>query len=109
MSDELLSTADAARRLGISRASLYAWLGESDAGHFLLHGQTVTIQYFQSGARGQGRIKIEACEVERLKNLMRVHPQSTPPRQPPAPQTLFPGINVKLGRPEWQPQNHCSS
>ena len=99
MSDELLSTTEAARRLGISRASLYTWLGESDAGCFLLHGQPVTIQYFQSGARGQGRIKIEAQEVERLRDLMRVQPRPHTVRRPAIKQTQFPGITVKLGRP----------
>ena len=99
MADELLSTADAARRLGISRASLYAWLGESDAGSFLLRGQPVTIQYFQSGARGQGRINIEAREVDRLRDLMRVQPSPQPARRLPVQHAHFPGITVKLGRP----------
>lgn len=100
MSDELLSTTEAARRLGMSRASLYAWLGESDAGDFLLRGQPVTIQYFQSGARGQGRIKIEAGEVEQLLDLMRVRPRPQSVRRTPIQQAQFPGIYVKLGRGE---------
>jgi hypothetical protein len=99
MADELLSTAEAARRLGISRASLYAWLGESDVGSFQLRGQPVTIQYFQSGARGQGRIRIEAGEVERLREMMRVKPSPQLLRRPPVQQTHFPGIKVKLGYP----------
>lgn len=99
MSDELLSTTDAARRLGVCRATLYGWLGESDTGSFLLRGQPVTIQYFQSGARGQGRIKLEAQEVERVRNLMRVQPRPQTVRRPAIKQTEFPGIRVKLGRP----------
>jgi hypothetical protein len=99
MADELLSAAEAARRLGISRASLYAWLGESDVGSFQLRGQPVTIQYFQSGARGQGRIRIEAREIDRLRDLMRVQPSSLPVRRPPVEQAHFPGITVKLGHP----------
>ena len=99
MAEELLSTIEAARRLGTSRASLYAWLGESDTGSFIFHGQPVTIEYFQSGSRGQGRIKIEAQEVERLRDLMRVQPRSQPARRQPIKQTQFPGITVKLGRP----------
>jgi hypothetical protein len=99
MPDELLSTTDAARRLGISRAGLYDWLSRSDAGKFILRGQPVTIDYFQTGAKGQGRIKIEAREVERLKELMRVHPRPSRPRRPaPRPQ-FYPGITVKLGYP----------
>jgi hypothetical protein len=99
MSDELLSTTETARRLGVSRATLYAWLGESDNGCFLLRGQPVTIQYLQSSARGQGRIKIEAQEVARLRDLMRVHPSPQTVRRPPIKQTRYPGIDVVLGRP----------
>ena len=99
MSDELLSTIEAARCLGVSRATLYTWLGESDNGCFLLRGQPVTIQYFQTGARGQGRIKIEAQEVERLRDLMRVQPRSQTVRRPAIRQNQFPEIVVKLGRP----------
>jgi len=100
MSEDLLTTREAARRLGISAASFYAWLGESDAGRFILRGQPVTIDYFQGGAKGQGLIKIEAREVERLKDLMRVRPQLESTRQPPIRKTAFPGITVKLGRPD---------
>ncbi len=97
--EKLLSAAEAAQRLGISRASLYDWLGQSNAGRFTLRGQPVTIEYFQGGARGQGRIKIEAREVERLKQLMRVLPTPQRPRQPATGERSFPGITVKLGRP----------
>lgn len=100
MSEELLSTTEAARRLGISRASLYDWLGQSNAGQFALRGQSVTIQYLQGGARGQGRIKIEAQEVERLKDVMRVRPRPATARRASAPQNHFPGITVKPGRPD---------
>jgi len=99
MPDELLSTMDAARRLGISRASLYDWLNRSDAGTLILQGQPVTIDYFQTGAKGQGRIKIEAREIERLKELMRVHPRPSRPRPPAIPPRVYPGITVKLGYP----------
>jgi hypothetical protein len=100
MPEDWLTSREAARRLGISTASLYDWLADSTAGRFLLHGQPVTIQYFQSGARGQGRIKIEAQEVERLRDLMRVRPRPQTVRRPPIQQALFPGIYVKLGRGE---------
>lgn len=96
----LLSTRDAAQRLGISRASLYDWLAQSDAGTFVLRGRPVTIDYLQGGARGQGRIRIEAGEVERLKELMRVRPQPARRRRSPKPQQHFPGITVELGRPD---------
>ena len=99
MSEELLSTMEAARRLGISRASLYDWLSQSNAGQFMLRGQSVTIAYLQGGARGQGRIRIEAREVERLKELMRVQPYPLLPRRPAIKESHFPGIMVKLGRP----------
>lgn len=98
MSEELLSTTETAQRLGISRACLYDWLAQSNAGQFALRGQRVVIDYLQGGARGQGRIKIEAKEVERLKELMRVRPRPAPARAAPA-QIAFPGITVKLGRP----------
>ena len=99
MSDELLPPEAAARRLGISRASLYAWLGLSDIGELVIRGQPVTIQYFQGGPKGQGRIRIEAQEIERLREAMRVRPQARHQRRPPIRQSQYPGITVPLGRP----------
>ena len=100
MSEDLLSSREAARRLGISTASLYDWLSQSNAGRFMLRGQPVTIDYLQGGAAGQGRIKIEAREVQRLKELMRVRPRPLTARRSPTPPNHFPGITVKLGRPD---------
>lgn len=99
MADDLLSANEAARRLGISTASLYAWLAQSDASALVIRGQRVAIDYLQGGAKGQGRIKIEAREIERLKDLMRVRPQPTLQRRPPVKTDNFPGITVKLGLP----------
>jgi hypothetical protein len=100
MSEELLPADESARRLGISTASLYSWLEQSNAGQFMLRGQPVTIDYLQGGRRGQGRIKIEATEVQRLRELMRVRPNLAPSRRPAVPQRAYPGITVKLGRPD---------
>ena len=99
MDEVLLSAPEAASRLGVSTPSLYDWLGQSDAGTFTLRGKPVTINYLQGGAKGQGRIKIEAGEVQRLRDLMRVQPCCQPLRKPPTNQLQFPGITVKLGRP----------
>jgi hypothetical protein len=99
MSDKLLSARETARRLGIAVTSLYDWLGQSDRGLFVLRGQPVTINYFQSGPQGQGRIRLEASEVERLKNFLRVQPQRVRCRRAPVPRETFPGITVELGRP----------
>lgn len=99
MSEDLLTAQEAARRLGISTASLYTWLAESDAGTFMIRGQCATIAYLQGGPKGQGRIKIEAGEIERLKDLMRVRPHPPRQRSSPVQQAAYPGITVKLGRP----------
>jgi transposase-like protein len=100
MNDEsLLGAGEAARRLGISRTSLYDWLSQSNAEMLVIRGRAVTINYFQGGPKGQGRIKIEAGEVERLKEIMRVRPSPARPRRPPIRQQAFPGITVPLGRP----------
>ena len=99
MASELLSTSDAAQRLGISTATMYQWLADSDSGTLVIRGQPVTIDYFQGGPRGQGRIKIEAHEVERLKELMRVRPRPTRQRRQPKQRRYFPGITVELGDP----------
>lgn len=99
MSETLLSAKEAARRLGISVACFYDWLSQSDRGEFVLRGQRVTVDYFQGGARGQGRIKLDADEVERLKELMRVQPRPLPQRRPPSKQHHYPGITVELGDP----------
>jgi hypothetical protein len=100
---ESLSAQEAAKRLGISASSLYDWLGQSDRGLLVIRGQAVTIDYFQGGPQGQGRIRIEAAEVERVKELMRVRPQPTALRRPPIRRTAFPGITVTLGRPNDRP------
>ena len=98
-SDQLLRAAEAARRLGITATCLYDWLGQSDRGLLVIRGQAVRVNYFQGGPRGQGRIRIEVAEVERLKELMRVVPQAYAPRRLPVCATSFPGITVPLGRP----------
>jgi hypothetical protein len=95
----LLSAREAAGRLGISTATLYDWLGQSDHALLVIRGQQVTVQYFQSGPRGQGRILLEAAEVERIKELMRVRSQPFRPRRLPVRQDAYPGIGVPLGHP----------
>jgi hypothetical protein len=100
MPDELLSAKEAARRLAMAVTTLYDWLGQSDRGLLLLRGQPVTIQYLQGGPAGQGRIRIQASEVERLKDLLRVRPHPIRPRRPPSRPDSFPGITVVLGRPD---------
>jgi hypothetical protein len=97
MANELHSAKEAAHRLGISKATLYAWLGQSDAGTLVIRGQPVTVHYFQGGRRGQGRIRIEPDEIERLKELMRVRPRPVRQRRPPTQQHHYPGITVELG------------
>ena len=99
MSDEVLNTHEAAQRLGASVTTLYDWLGQSDRGLLVIRGQSVTIEYFQGGPQGQGRIRIEAAEVERIRELMRVHPQHAKPVRRPMPRQAYPGITVSLGRP----------
>jgi len=99
MQTNLLTTSEAAQLLGISRATIYQWLADSDAGKLVICGQSVAIDYFQGGRRGQGRIQIEAAEVHRLKELMRVRPRTTQPRRQPARQHHYPGITVELGDP----------
>jgi hypothetical protein len=99
MSEELLTSREAARRLGLSTASLYGWLAKSNAGTLVIRGEPMTIDYFQGGPKGQGRIMIEAQEVERLRDAMRVRPRPITARRPRAAPQTFPGITVKLGRP----------
>ena len=99
MIDNLLSVRDAACRLGIQPTTLYDWLSRADYGLFIVRGQQVSIAYYQGGQSGQGRIRIEASEVERLKDLMRVRSMRTPPRRPAIRRDKFPGIHVQLGRP----------
>jgi hypothetical protein len=100
MSEELLTIRDSAHRLGIAATSLYQWLGQSDSGTLVMRGQPVTVDYLQGGPKGQGRIRIAAGEIERLKDLMRVHPSRHLPRRPVVKQEHYPGITVKLGRPQ---------
>jgi hypothetical protein len=97
METDLLSTNDAARRLGISRATLYEWFARSNAGALVIRGQPLTIDYLQGGSKGQGRIKIEVREVDRLKEAMRVRPRTLHQRRPPKRRRHFPGIYVELG------------
>jgi hypothetical protein len=99
MADEFLTPREAARRLGISVTTLYDWLGLSDRGLLVIRGQPIAVDYFQGGPQGQGRIRIEAGEIARLNELMRVRPQRIIPRAAPVRQQIFPGITVPLGRP----------
>ncbi len=99
MVDALLSPKVAALRLGITVATLYDWLGQSDWGRLVIRGQPVTIAYFQGGARGQGRIRIEANEVARLRDLMRVVPRQSITKPAKIRREGYPGIRVRLGRP----------
>ena len=99
MSQQFLSSKEAAYRLGITAPTLYDWLGRSDYGLLVIRGQAVSIRYYQGGAAGQGRIQIEASEVERIRELMRVVPQTRPSRRPPMASHQFPRITVPLGRP----------
>ena len=91
---------EAAQRLGISTATLYDWLSQSDAGTFMIRGQPTTIRYYQGGRKGQGRIKIDRQELDRLLSLMMVSPKTTPSRRPPRKQTSFQHITTKPGRPD---------
>lgn len=100
MSDELLTAAEAARRLGITVTTLYDWLGRSRTGKLEIRGRRVTINYLQAGAKGQGRIRIEAGEIDRLRELMRVHTLPIVRRAPRTTPTHWPGISVPLGRPD---------
>ena len=100
MSDALMTTSAAAEKLGISVTTLYDWLGQSDRGELVIRGQNVSVDYLQGGPKGQGRIVIEAAEVNRIRNLMRVRPQCAVRRSKPVPSRSFPGVNVPLGRPD---------
>src|SRR5687768_1845071 len=99
MSNALLSAVEAAERLGITVTTLYDWLGQSDRGLLVIRGQAVTVDYLQGGGKGQGRIRIEQEEVLRLKELLRVRPQTHYRRRPPIRRTSYPGITVPLGMP----------
>jgi len=83
----------------MSTASLYDWLAQSDAGTLVIRGRPVTIDYYQGGPRGQGRIKLEGQEVERIRELMRVLPHPVQGRRPPTKRHHYPGIHVELGDP----------
>ena len=100
MSKELLSSTEAARRLGISVPRLYEWLALSDRGDFLLRGVPLTIEYFQGGAKGQGRIRIATEEVNRILGLMRVQPSPQHTRRSPTKRPVLRYITAKPGRPE---------
>lgn len=100
MSSELLNSEQAAARLGIAVSTFYDWLCQSNAGTFEIRGQSITIDYYQGGRRGQGRIQIERSEIERLKEAMRVFPQVARRRRPSSQRNEYPCISVPLGFPE---------
>ena len=100
MSSVLLSSEQAARRLGVSVLTLYDWLSKSDACAFEVRGLPVTIDYYQGGRRGQGRIKIDTQEVERLLSLMRVAPKLPRSRKRLEKEPTLQHITTKLGRPD---------
>ena len=100
MFTQLLSTKDAAAALGVSVFTLYDWLKQSDAGRFVIRGQPVTIEYYQGGQRGQGRIQIDAQEIQRLLNLMRVSPARKVVRRTASKPKTLQHITATLGRPD---------
>lgn len=100
MESSYFSAKEASQRLGVSVATLYDWLGQSDRGLLTIRGQAVTIDYFQSGRQGQGKIQIEASEVKRIRDLMRVRPQYAITRRAPIRRDSFPGITMHLGHPD---------
>jgi hypothetical protein len=102
MVDQLITSKSAAESLGINVLTLYDWLSQSDAGTFKLRGESVTIEYYQGGARGQGRIRMSLAEVQRLLSLMRVTSGSRPVptrRQVKMKRTLQ-HITTRPGRPD---------
>ena len=99
MDRQWLSAAQAAGRLGIERSSLYDWLAQSNRGDFVIRGKSTTIAYSQSGAKGQGRILIDAAEVERLLQLMMVAPRVKAPRQTRQRPADLRHITTQLGKP----------
>ena len=100
MARETRTAQEAADDLGIGVSTFYGWLAQSDAGTFFLQGEHITIEYRQSGPQGQGRIQIDAAEVERLKQAMRVRPRLSRERRRPSVRQHYPGITVPLGRPD---------
>jgi hypothetical protein len=95
-----LTAKEAAERLGISATTFYGWLGLSDQGLLVIRGESITIDYCQGGPRGQGKILIDAAEVVRLKETMRVRPLRQRPRRHPTSPGRYPGITVPLGQPD---------
>ncbi|HAH48250.1 MAG: molybdenum-pterin-binding protein [Gimesia sp.] len=100
MATDWLTAQQAAEELGISVLTFYDWLAQSDCGEFVLRGTAVEIKYFQGGRRGQGRIRIEKSEIGRIKEEMRVKPQTRIHRHRATNSKQFPGITVPLGRPD---------
>lgn len=100
MDVDFLNSADAAIALGVSVFTLYDWLAQSDNGEFEIRGQPTTISYLQGGKRGQGRIRIEREEVQRLLQLMRVKAKPKTARRPPRKRIAYPCISAKLGLPD---------
>ncbi|EAQ80663.1 hypothetical protein [Blastopirellula marina] len=99
-STTFLSSTDAAERLGIAVLTLYEWLSQSDAGEFQIRGRQVSIDYYQGGRRGQGRIRLAEKEVERLQGLMRVSPGCKQYQRSPTRKPKMQHITASLGRPD---------
>lgn len=100
MAHELLTSNDAAERLGISTLTLYDWLSQSDAGEFMIRSQPTTIEYLQGGRKGQGRIRIAESEIMRLLSLMTVTPATVKTRKPSQKKRLLQHITTTPGRPD---------
>ena len=99
-SSHLLSAQETAERLGIAISTLYDWLSQSDYGQLVIRGQSVSVDYFQGGSRGEGKIQIEVAEVERIKDLMRVKPKLAPRQRTVSRHPRLPHIRGPLGRPD---------
>jgi len=93
-------------RTGVSRSdNLLVILGNArsiDQGlaRFSLASEAADQVLTGPGPAGQGRIRIQAREVERLKDLLSVRLPPNRPRRLPSRPDSFPGITVVLGRPD---------
>ena len=100
MPSDLLNAREAAQRLGISVHTLYGWLSASSKGRLEIHNRPLSINYFQTGRRGQGRIKIESQEIDRLLLLMQPKPESTARRKRSKAAPALQHITTPLERPD---------
>lgn len=71
-SENLITLAEAAKRLSLSVNTIRRYCNLSRKGKLVLNGTPMKIRFYQTGSRGQGRILIDETELATIREAIAV-------------------------------------